>query len=109
MGRYDLPKEVLSEALITAAKDVVKAEETLVNVANKEAALADRCNANIQAFVDAMVPGRIGSDREKWSAAQDEAVALKKELGVPAAEAFGKAIRDAITIRRVELGGPLAT
>ena len=106
MGRYDLPKEALSEALITAAEDVVKAEETLVKVANKEASLADRCNANIQAYVDAMLTGRVGSDHEKWSAAQVEALALKKELGAPAAEAFGKAIRDAIARRRVELDGP---
>ena len=109
MGRYDLPKEVLSEALLTAAKAVAKAEQTLIKVANKEASLADRCNANIQAYLDAMLTPSVkypnlGSDRDKWDAAQVETQALRKELGTAGAEEFDKHRRDAIMTRRKEIG-----
>ena len=106
--------------LTPAVNNLIKAAETLTSAAQEvskedqsRASLSERCAANIQAYLDAMLPASvkypnsnisIGSDRDKWDAAQVETLALRKELGTAGAEAFDKHRHDAIMTRRKEIG-----
>jgi hypothetical protein len=107
MGKYSFTKEDFADDVIIAAKQAVKAEETLAKAVGNQLSLAKRCNANIQQYVDAMLPGREGSDREKWAEANDVERSLRKELGEKAGKDFQHAIRQAITARREALNATL--
>ena len=114
MGKYSFTKEDFTDDVITAAKQVVKAEETLAKAVGNQLSLADRCRANIQQYVDAMLPATvkypnsnisIGSDRDKWAAAGRVTAALENELSADGAKALTAARVAAIMRRRIELDG----
>ena len=116
MASYDLTNIELTDDIIVATKEVLKAEDKLAVVKANRASLADRCRANIQQYVDAMLPDTvkypnsniaIGSDREKWHAAGVVADALENELSAAGVKAFRTTRVNAITRRRIELDGEL--